>query len=78
MAKEKVVVVDSGKASKQDIDAILKEAGIKKYKVDGEILDMIKVGCELCYLSKEDVVYMASQTSYWEAQRRLTARRLGK
>lgn len=77
MSDNKVKVVDSGKVSKQDIDDILKEAGIKKSKVDSEIIDMIKVGCELCYLSKEDVVYMASQKSYWAAQRRLTARRLG-
>lgn len=75
MARTKVRV--EGKVSKSDIDDVLKEAGIKKSSVDSEKMETIKIGCELLYLTKEDVIYMASPTTtYWAAQRRLSSRRL--
>lgn len=62
------------KVSADDIGSILSNAGISG--VEFEKLEMIKIGCQLHQLHKEDVLYMAdSITTVYAAQRRLTQRR---
>lgn len=62
------------KVSADDIEKILFVSGISD--VDYEKLEMIKIGCQLHQLYKEDVIYMAdSNTTIYAAQRRLAQRR---
>lgn len=62
------------KVSADDIGSILSNAGISG--VEFEKLEMIKIGCQLHQLYKEDVIYMADKrTSAIAAQHRLTQRR---
>ena len=62
------------RVSADDIGKILSVSGISN--VDYEKLEMIKIGCQLHQLYKEDVLYMAdSGTTVYAAQRRLAQRR---
>lgn len=62
------------KVSADDIEKILFVSGISD--VDYEKLEMIKIGCQLHQLYKEDIIYMAdSDTTIYAAQRRLAQRR---
>lgn len=49
---------------------------IKGKTIDFEKLEMMKIGCQLNQLYKEDILYMAdSNTSVYAAQRRMAQRR---
>lgn len=62
------------RVSVDDVGKILSVSGISD--VDYEKLEMIKIGCQLHQLYKEDVIYMAdSNTTFYAAQRRLSQRR---
>lgn len=62
------------RVSADDIEKILFVSGISD--VDYEKLEMIKIGCQLHQLYKEDIIYMAdSNTTVYAAQRRLAQRR---
>lgn len=62
------------RVSADDIEKILFVSGISD--VDYEKLEMIKIGCQLHQLYKEDIIYMAdSNTTIYAAQRRLAQRR---
>lgn len=43
---------------------------------DSEVLELMKIGCELGYLYEEDIIYMSAVNSV-KAQNRLTMRRHG-
>lgn len=43
---------------------------------DYEVLELMKIGCELGYLYEEDIIYMSAVNSV-KAQNRLTMRRHG-
>lgn len=62
------------KVSADDVGKILSVSGISD--VGYEKLEMIKIGCQLNQLYKEDILYMAdSSTTVYAAQRRLSQRR---
>lgn len=62
------------RVSVDDVGEILSVSGISD--VDYEKLEMIKIGCQLHQLYKEDIIYMAdSNTTIYAAQRRLAQRR---
>lgn len=62
------------RVSVDDVKKILSVSGLSN--VDCEKLEMIKIGCQLHQLYKEDVIYMAdSNTTVYAAQRRLAQRR---
>ena len=62
------------RVSANDVEKILSVSGISN--VGYEKMEMIKIGCQLNQLYKEDVLYMAdSGTTVHAAQRRLAQRR---
>ena len=62
--------------SVDDLNKVLKANGFNPKIIDGDKMEMLRIGCQLHTLRLEDVLYIAREDiSVYAAQRRMAQRR---
>lgn len=65
------------KVREDEIGSVLRKRGKVLSEIPADKVGLMKIGCQLHYLSADDLDYMSDKrTTFWMAQSRLSQRRM--